>query len=246
MNVHSWCGQISATIREDRVSRVTPEQFQSRRDCIISAATAVFARKGCALATMQDVAAEAGLSVGALYRYFPGKDDLIAAVFQGIGLRTSSLFARAALDAGSPGDMLRHAGLILAQRFEEEVTRDETILVLEGILADSRSSTESVGSGRQLRDVYVFLTERLFQQAQDEGVLDPAINIRGLASLFVSLMVGIHILRLEFGEALEMRPLLDAVDEMLLRMAPAECDADARDLTAADDDDLAVPIGGRE
>lgn len=228
------------------MSKVTPEQFQSRRDLIVAAATTIFARKGCALATMQDVAAEAGLSVGALYTYFPGKDDLIAAVFDGIGRRTSALFGRASDGCESPGDFLRSAGLILEKRLLEPLTRDETILVMEGILADSRNSTASLGSGRQLRDVYVFLTERLFEKAQADGALDPTIDARGLASLFVSLMVGIHILRLELGEALELRPLLGAVDEMLLRLAPDSAGGDLRGLLDSGEDDLAVLIGGRE
>jgi AcrR family transcriptional regulator len=193
---------------------------------------------------MQDVAAEAGLSVGALYRYFPGKDDLVAAVFQGIGLRTSSLFVKAAEEAGSPGDMLRQAGQILEERFKEDLTRDETVLVLEGILADARSGTGSAGSGRQLRDAYVFLTERFFREAQAQGALDSSVDVRGLASLFVSLMVGIHVLHLEFGDGLELRPLLDAVDEMLLRMSPSAADVDVSVLAAAGG--FAAPIGGSE
>ncbi len=228
------------------MSRVTAEEFQSRRERIVTAATRVFAQKGCSLATMQDVALEAGLSVGALYTYFPGKDDLIAAVFDGIARRTSALFGTEFGAYEGPGDVLRSAGLILEKRLMEPLTRDETILVMEGILADSRDSTASLGSGRQLRDVYVFLTERLFRKAQEDGALDRTIDARGLASLFVSLMVGIHILRLEFGEALELRPLLGAVDEMLLRLAPDSRGADVPGLLDADGDDLAVSIGGRE
>jgi AcrR family transcriptional regulator len=228
------------------LSKVTPEQFQSRRELIVAAATTVFARKGCAPATMQDVAAEAGLSVGALYTYFPSKDDLIVAVFKGIGRRTSALFGRAFEGDEAPGEILRSASLILEERFMSPLTREETILVMEGILADARDSTLSLGSGRQLRDVYVFLTERLFQKAQEDGALDPAVDARGLASLFVSLMVGIHVLRLEFGEALELGPLLAAVDEMLLRLAPDSRGANVRDVLDADEDDFAVSIGGRE
>jgi AcrR family transcriptional regulator len=171
---------------------------------------------------MQDVAEEAGVSVGALYRYFPGKDDLVGAVFQGIGRRTNALFAQAAVGSSQPGDMLRQAGSILEHRFKEELTRDETILVLEGILADARSGAAFAGGGRQLRDAYVFLTERFFCQAQEDGALDRSVDVRGLASLFVCLMVGIHVLHLEFGEDLALRPLLDAVDEMLLRLTPPD------------------------
>lgn len=228
------------------MAKVTPAQLQSRRDQILSAATVCFARKGCAQATMQDVAAEAGLSVGALYRYFPGKDDLIASVFEGIGRRTSMLFTRAAEGADSPGEVLRRSGLILQERLRDELTRDETVLVLEGILADARDSSSSVGSGKQLRDAYLFLTERLFRQAQEEGSLDPAVDARGLASLFVSLVVGIHVLHLEFGESLSLGPLLAAVDEMLLRLGPVTEGGSAPYLPGDDMNDLVVSIGGRE
>lgn len=215
------------------MSRVTPEQYQSRRDHIVSAATRVFARRGCAAATMQEVAAEAGVSVGALYRYFPGKDDLVGAVFAGIGRRTSALFAQTAAVSGRPGDMLQKAGMILEQRFKEELTRDETVLVLEGILADARGGAVSAGGGRQLRDAYVFLTEHYFREAQADGALDLSVDVRGLASLFVSLMVGIHVLHLEFGEDLELRPLLEAVDDMLLRLAPTGTGSEAMTLSPA-------------
>ena len=45
---------------------------------ILDAAERVFARAGFHAATMQDVAAEAGMSPGNLYRYFSAKDAIIA------------------------------------------------------------------------------------------------------------------------------------------------------------------------
>lgn len=169
---------------------------------------------------MQDVAAEAGLSVGAIYRYYPGKDELVQAVFAHISESTRALFVRARERADTPADILRNAGWAIEQRFKEAPAREETILVLEAILAEARRSNGSLGGGRQLRDAYLFLTERLFRQAQEQGALDPAIDARSLALLFVSLMVGIHVLHLEFGDSLEMKPLLGLVDEMLARLAP--------------------------
>lgn len=210
------------------MAKVTQEHFESRREDILVAATTVFSQKGSAAATMQDVAREAGLSVGALYRYFPGKDDLVAAVFEGIGQRTRQLFARAASGESSVAGMLSQAGSILEERLMQQLTREETILVLEAILAYSRSQPGTSTSSRQLQDQYVFLTEELFREAQRQGVLDSAVDAKGLATLFVSLMVGIHVMRLEFGDALELRPLMSAVDEMLLRMAPAGGPMDQR------------------
>ncbi|HEY5794422.1 MAG TPA: helix-turn-helix domain-containing protein [Bosea sp. (in: a-proteobacteria)] len=56
-----------------------PERAPSERQTrILDAAERVFARAGFHAATMQDVAAEAGMSPGNLYRYFASKDAIIA------------------------------------------------------------------------------------------------------------------------------------------------------------------------
>jgi AcrR family transcriptional regulator len=220
--------------------RITPEEFQSRRDEILASATRVFARKGCARATMQDVAADVGLSVGAIYRYYPGKDDLVEAVFERISENTRALFARATDRADSPADILRSAGWAIEQRFREAPTREETILVMEAILAEARREDAPAG-GRQLREAYLFLTERLFRQAQEQGSLDPGVDARGMALLFVSLMVGIHVLSLELGDGLDMRRLPEMVDVMLERLAPLPSPS-VDDV----DDDALVSIGGQK
>lgn len=51
---------------------------EDRRHRILDAAGICFARSGFHQTTMQDVAAEAGMSPGNIYRYFPSKDALIA------------------------------------------------------------------------------------------------------------------------------------------------------------------------
>lgn len=221
--------------------KITTEEFQTRRDEILASAIRVFADRGCAQATMHDVAAEAGLSVGAIYRYYPGKDDLVRAVFERIGESTRALFARAAERADTPADILRNAGWAIEQRFREASTREETILVLEAILAEARREECSPAGGRQLREAYIFLTERLFRQAQEQGALDPGVDARSLALLFVSMMVGIHVLGLEFGESLDLGSLPDLVDELLERFAPRP--SPSSDGTG---DDALVLIGGNK
>src|SRR5829696_7361042 len=48
-----------------------------RRTRILDAAERCFVRTGFHRATMQDIAAEAGMSAGNLYRYFPSKDAMV-------------------------------------------------------------------------------------------------------------------------------------------------------------------------
>ncbi|GAB2518938.1 TetR/AcrR family transcriptional regulator [Paramicrobacterium agarici] len=60
--------------------RITSEQRSSNRDQIIAAARRCFARQGFHSTSMPDIAAEAGFSTGAPYRYFTGKQELIVEV----------------------------------------------------------------------------------------------------------------------------------------------------------------------
>jgi len=48
---------------------------------IVEAALEVFTKKGFDQSTMDEIAAKVGVSKAALYRYFPGKDSLLEAVF---------------------------------------------------------------------------------------------------------------------------------------------------------------------
>lgn len=54
---------------------------EERRDRILQGAARVFARQAFQQASMDDIAQEAGVGKPTLYRYFPSKDALIAAVF---------------------------------------------------------------------------------------------------------------------------------------------------------------------
>jgi TetR/AcrR family transcriptional regulator, transcriptional repressor of aconitase len=60
--------------------KVSQQYRDARRDQILSAARRCFLRDGFHTTSMQDLFAEAGLSSGAVYLYFPGKNDVIIAI----------------------------------------------------------------------------------------------------------------------------------------------------------------------
>jgi len=57
--------------------RLTPERREARRAAIVAAARRCFSRDGFHQTSMPDIAAEAGLSAGASYRYFSSKEEII-------------------------------------------------------------------------------------------------------------------------------------------------------------------------
>jgi TetR/AcrR family transcriptional repressor of uid operon len=56
------------------------EPTQDRREQIMKAAMVCFAKRGFHQASMHDISAEAGISVGLIYRYFENKEAVISAM----------------------------------------------------------------------------------------------------------------------------------------------------------------------
>lgn len=60
--------------------KVTEAHIEARKQQILEAAGCCFGRQGFHKTTMQDICAEASLSPGAVYRYFPSKEEIIEAM----------------------------------------------------------------------------------------------------------------------------------------------------------------------
>ena len=60
--------------------RITPERREAKRAEIVGAARRCFSRDGFHQTSMPDIAAEAGVSAGAPYRYFASKEEIILAI----------------------------------------------------------------------------------------------------------------------------------------------------------------------
>ncbi|WJV50297.1 TetR/AcrR family transcriptional regulator [Streptomyces flavofungini] len=78
------------------MARVSQEHLDARRRQILDGAALCFARNGFHATSMQDVLKEVGLSAGAVYRYFSGKDELIHAIVSEVLLEIREVFESAA------------------------------------------------------------------------------------------------------------------------------------------------------
>jgi TetR/AcrR family transcriptional regulator, transcriptional repressor of aconitase len=77
--------------------KVSEEHLAARRRQILDAALVCFSRSGFHQTSMQQIFEESGLSPGAVYRYFKGKEEIVQAIAE----ETLGGFA-AALQAGPP------------------------------------------------------------------------------------------------------------------------------------------------
>src|ERR1051326_4801488 len=126
-----------------------------RRDQILSAATRAFARTGFAATSLDDIAAEAGVSRVILYRHFESKTDLYRAVLVQACLRLQSVLGDDESAAGSVESLLDVAAedpdafrLLFHHAVREPAFRAEVDAVRAGALEIARRYYEGVVADR--------------------------------------------------------------------------------------------------
>jgi len=106
---------------------------------IVSAALEVFATKGFAAARLEDVAARAGVSKGAIYLYFATKEDIFRAVVeQAIAPDIDKVLAMVAAHPGPFEDLLRG----LAGRFAGLIDSSPLGGVAKMVIGEARNFPE--------------------------------------------------------------------------------------------------------
>ena len=114
-------------MRVDQRTRTARAQGREARDELLSAALRVFARRGYRAAGVDEIAAEAGYSKGALYWYFSGKQDLLLAlVDERIDAPTREIVA---LLASAPPD--RDMSLEATREFARRLGTEREAVLLE-------------------------------------------------------------------------------------------------------------------
>jgi len=197
--------------------KLKPETMTARRDQILQAAAACFARQGFHQTTIADVIAESGLSAGCIYGHFAGKEDLIQAIGEQRHARDAALLA-VARDSSDPLDGLRAiARAALADMQKEDGLRSRRIalqLWAEALRDDAIRRQVTEGVHRPV----VLITE-LLQSAQRLGVIDGAIDPRSMARTMVAMFQGFVLQRL-WGEPFSSSEAMAAFEALLSGLAP--------------------------
>jgi AcrR family transcriptional regulator len=150
--------------------RKTPRQERSREmlETIVEAAARVFVKEGYARATTNRIAAAAGISVGSLYQYFPGKDAIAVALLRRHRDRIVEAVASHLADVDEASIEVRVRELVRAALAAEGLHPGLHRVLIEQVLRTS-ARAEMVGFEDDLERVIV---ERLKSSPDDIGVKD--------------------------------------------------------------------------
>lgn len=189
---------------------------EERREAILAAAARVFARQGLAGAKVADIAAEAGMSLGLLYRYYDGKDQLFAAIARK-AMEGSAEIARAALAGeGTAWERLAaFVGAMLPYQFEQP---ECSLVVLHALTSaavppDVRADVLAANAA-----MFVAICD-LLARGQAEGNVRAGDPYR-MTYVFLSAIYGLAASTAFIVEGAEV-PLPDAEDVLATLRAPA-------------------------
>jgi len=156
-----------------------------RRAEILDAAERCFIRSGFHQASMQEICAEAKMSPGNLYRYFPSKEAIIAGISERNRAEASESFVAV---QQAPDFFAGLAGL--ARHHLVERSAEEVGLCAE-IMAESRRSPEIARIARDAeRDIRAGLVAML-RRAQEAGEIDATLDLDAVARVLMVIGDGI-------------------------------------------------------
>jgi AcrR family transcriptional regulator len=191
-------------------------QKQARREAIMAAASRLFRERGFEGAAMEEIAAQAALSVATVYNYFKSKGDICLAIY-----RADRELVRRATDkviADPPRDPVQAICRLMAADFETEVAfvdRDAWhSLFAATFTAEPRLAAALVD------DEFMRVSQfrRLLAVLQARGALAADTDLASAAELLGALNLW-HFINAMMGMRKGRRggPLLDAVAKRALR-----------------------------
>jgi AcrR family transcriptional regulator len=175
------------------VERLTPERRRElTREALLDAASEVFARRGYDGGTLEEIAAAAGFTTGAIYSNFGGKQDLFLAVLDERNARFTDHYI--AQLAEQPRRALPELGEIATLWSQIELANDDALrLTLEYRLAALRDPQmrKKVAKYERATDEAIteFVRARLDERA---GSVDLSIPVEDFAVIVRAATQGIH------------------------------------------------------
>ena len=167
--------------------RLTARTAAARRQQILDAATACFAERGIHATTMQDICQRAGLSPGAVYCWFTGKEAIIEAV-AGERHERERAMLHAAAAAGDPRTAFRSffdAYLDwLADPAEQQRRRVSVQMWADALVNDRLRPAVEEGTGQQA------IARDFIAAAQAGGDLPADVPADGLAQVMLAIIQG--------------------------------------------------------
>lgn len=171
--------------------KVTEAHLEARRQQILDAAWACFARKGYHQTTMQDICRESGLSPGAIYRYFASKETILKVINDRSQEMARALAEETRSQTSGPLDTLEIIGQTMLSPFDDPMFETITRVNIEIFPEFLRDEVLRKGMRKELAFWRRLLTQ-LLSEAKEGGQLKPQADPGSLAALLICAWEGLR------------------------------------------------------
>jgi AcrR family transcriptional regulator len=174
------------------VPKISPAHEQQRRAQILAAAMVCFARQGYRATSMDDVVRESGLSVGAIYSYFPSKEELFLALADDRANQTLAYLNDVFRRPGPMADKYREAVDYFFGLLSDELVSLARVNV-EIMSEATKSERVKERQHRRCETVRQFM-RWLLTEAQRQGEIRADVDVDASAELMMALNEGVLLL----------------------------------------------------
>ncbi len=188
--------------------KVLPEYLQRRRQQILDAAGACFCRDGFHQTTMQDICQCAELSPGALYRYFPSKEEIIRAIGEEACDRDLEHIEAIKAEGDDAFQVMEN----LAREFFSRIDHPNLGLDIE-LWAEARRNPQVKATWQRGHQAIIDSFSDFARTAQARGQISPQLDPEAIARVFASLFQGL-VLQKAFADDIDVWKYVDVVMAM--------------------------------
>lgn len=185
---------------------------QDSRDHILMTATAVFAEKGFAKTSMNDIVRASGLSKGGVYWHFKSKGELMTAIFVMYFSGQEAIMEAALNGSGSPTERLLQFARLAGSDLEAAISLFPAPMEFYALAAREDDLQN------QLRTFYMAYLDnisQLVQQGIDSGEWKE-VSARETAVTLISLMEGVILLWSIYPEDIDVGCQMETAVQLML------------------------------
>lgn len=195
----------------------TEEQYEAMRTAtrnkIHSAAIKLFAKKGFAAASVKDIAENAGISIGLMYRHYKTKGDLFNELVSYAAEGLEAIVKRFQSDE-SPMELIRQFTLEILGDLDNDDEIAEFYMLMNQSLSMEEPSSQIQDLNKQ-SDAMLNQTIRLIEKGQKLNQFKQG-NASEMAFYFFASVQGLMMIKLTMGERFK-TPSLKIVTGFLIR-----------------------------
>jgi TetR/AcrR family acrAB operon transcriptional repressor len=195
----------------------TQEDAAQTRQAVLNAALSIFSRQSYAAARLEDIAAEAGVTRGAIYHHFGSKAGLFNALIDEASASGGAVVQAAIAEGGSFTAIVQRV-LERSMAMLEENTRFREVMALS--LFQSSGIPELEPFTRQRAEQALTQVQQLagfFQAGIAQGALRPELDPTVAARAFLAYQDGLAVLWLSNREAFSIKAQAGALATVFLQ-----------------------------